>query len=234
MNADNEKILERVRALLAMAADTSSPNEASIAAGRARKLMDQHQISLADLKESNGFGFGRAGQSYRFMPKWKDILAVAVGTFNDCKVIRHHEYKAVNNSYSYHIVFQGYEADVAMATVLYDYLCGTIDRLCGVYIAELGTYKRYPAKLGDAYKKGASLELCTRLRDLSKERAAISMSTGTSLVVFKMAAVEGEFGKAEYVNRNLTTRYGQDVDAAKARGHRDGAQISIQQQLQEN
>ncbi len=58
MNEQNLEIIERVRKLLSMAVDTSSPHEAAIAASRARKLMDKHQIDLADLiDESTGFGF---------------------------------------------------------------------------------------------------------------------------------------------------------------------------------
>lgn len=57
MMPDIEKILETIRKLLRMAGDAGSPNEAAIAAGRARKLMDKYRVSLSDLKESNGFGF---------------------------------------------------------------------------------------------------------------------------------------------------------------------------------
>ena len=40
----DEKIIERIKKLLRLAEDNSSPNEAMIAAKRARSLMDQHQI----------------------------------------------------------------------------------------------------------------------------------------------------------------------------------------------
>lgn len=231
MNQGNEQILERIRTLLAMAADTSSPHEASIAAGRARKLMDQHQVELEDLKESNGFGFQKVDKEYRFMPQWKSILSVAIAELNDCTTVLAHTYKSSNRSYAYQIVYQGFEADVAVAVAMYDYLTQTVDRLCQRYIEPLG-YTRYPAKLGDAYKKGASLELCRRLREILAQRTAeVKMSSGTSLVVFKMAQVEAEFGKPRYKDTKLVSRAGMDVELAKYQGGEDAKRISLASQL---
>jgi hypothetical protein len=224
----DDKIIERVKALLAMAGDTSSPHEASIAAGRARKLMDAHQIELADLGDkSTGFGFRNVDKEYRFPPAWKDILCVAVAKYNDCKAIKTRKWKSTNNSYTFQLVFQGYESDVEVAIAMYDYLTTTVDRLCGRYISTLG-YDRYPAKIGDAYKKAASSELCKRLGDMSKEREAdVKMSDGRSLVLVKMRAVEAEFGVAKYSNVNLRSRSGNEVWAAKSKGREDARNIAI-------
>lgn len=233
MQEKDQKIIERVRQLLAMAADTSSPNEAAIAAGRARKLMDMHQITLDDLKdEDTGFGFRHVDKSYRFLPMWKDWLAVAIAQFNDCKCSKVHEWKKVNSSYSYRLLFQGFEVDVIIAASMYDYLTAAINRLCAAYIATLG-YDKYPAKIGDAYKKEASSAICSRLRTMQKEREQeVHQSTGTSLVVFKMAQVEAEFGKAEYVTKKLVTRKDAAVWAAQRRGREDGGKISLATQIE--
>lgn len=232
------KILDRVRQLLAMAADTSSPHEAAIAAGRARKLMDQHQIDLSDLKEASGFGFEHVTASYRFMPKWMDILAVGVARFNDCKAIRTHEWQKINASYSYRITFQGFESDVVVGKAMYDYLITTVERLCKAYLAPMG-YKRYPAKLGDAYKKAAASELCSRLSEMQKAREAEmliqhGLSAGRSLVVVKMAQVEAEFGEFKTRAVTLHSRAGDDVDAAKARGREDAKNIAINRMVTDN
>jgi hypothetical protein len=47
-NVDLEKIKDRIAKLLRMSQDASSPNEAAIAAGRARALMDKYQIEAFD------------------------------------------------------------------------------------------------------------------------------------------------------------------------------------------
>ena len=43
------KIRERIRKLLAMAGDASSPQEAAIAARRAKALLNEHNLSEADV-----------------------------------------------------------------------------------------------------------------------------------------------------------------------------------------
>lgn len=240
MNDANEKILERIRALLAMAADTSSPNEASIAAGRARKLMDAHQISLDDLKESNGFGFRDVDKEYRFIPNYRNWLAVAVANVNDCQCICTRKYKSTNASYTYQMVFRGYEADAQLAVHMYDYLTSAIDRLCAAYlrpVMQAEGIKRYPAKLGDAFKKAASHEVIHRLKALQEEREQLmitsqSATPGTALVIFKMAQVNAEFGGIKYsTTRSVRHHHGENVDSARNAGMQAGRNINLDRQI---
>lgn len=229
----NAKIIERVRQLLAMAADTSSPHEAAIAAGRARKLMDAHQIALEDLKdESTGFGYQKVDKAYRFMPAWKDILAVAIGKFNDCRTIKSHEWKVQGSkSYAYRLMFQGFEHDVAVAAAMYDYLTSTVDRLCAAYMKSLNLGQPL-TKISDAYKKEAARTLSFRLRMMQKKREEqVKTSSGTSLVLFKMAQVEAEFGKAEYKTKSLVTRKEAVVYQAQAKGRKDAEDINLNTQI---
>lgn len=233
--AADDKIIERVKALLAMAGDSSSPHEASIAAGRARKLMDQHQVQLSDLKDDGGFGFREIDKEYRYMPQYRNWLTVGVATYNDCKSIQTRKYKSANASYTYQIVFQGYENDVCCAEAMYDYLCDIIDRLCAAYIEPMG-YTRYPAKIGDAFKKAASMELCARLKQMTKERtqdvALLALETGTSLVLYKMAAVEAEFGKAAYVVKKTRSRLDDQTIHAGAAGRKAGASMNLHREME--
>jgi hypothetical protein len=233
MNNASEKIIERIRQLLAMAADVSSPHEASIAAGRARKLMDQHQIALEDIKdESTGFGYVKVDKAYRFMPKWKDILCVAIAKLNDCKSIKAHEYKVQGSkSYAYRLMFQGFETDVALAAHMYNYLIGTIERLCAAHMRSLNLGASL-TKVSDAYKKGAAVEMCARLRAILAARTAeVKTSTGSSLVVFKMAQVEAEFGAAKYTNTKLVTRKDALTLQAQAKGREDAKKIGLDTQI---
>lgn len=243
-----EQILTRIKQLLAMAADTSSPNEASIAASRARKLMDKHQVELNDLKEKTGFGFVEVDKPYRFMPNYREWLAVAVAKANDCKVIKTHVHGA--KSYAYQTVIQGYEADTIVAKMMYEYLTEAIDRLAQTYLTPIMArmaVPRYPAKLGDAFKKEAASAVCQRLRAFNEERKATlflaheahsqegkpTAPAGTSLVIFKMAEVEAHFGAAKYVTKKATVRRGSDVDAARAHGRKAGQELSLNRQVTE-
>jgi len=222
------KIIDRIRALLNMAGDAASPHEAAIAAGRARKLMDMHQVSLEDLGDkSTGFAVRAIDKEYRFLPKWKDMLCVAVAKFNDCKAVRTHKWKSINNSYSVQLAIQGYESDVEVGAAMYDYLSSTIDRLCSRYIVSLG-YDRYPAKIGDAYKRSAAITLANRLQAMSDERKAdIKLSDGRSLVLVKMAAVEAEFGEAKYTQIKARPIKDQATLDAVSQGREDARKIAI-------
>lgn len=230
----DDKILERIKALLAMAGDTASPHEASIAAGRARKLMDQHQVRIEDLKDDGGFGFRKIDKEYRYMPLYRNWLTLAVAQYNDCISIMTHTYNHEKRSYAYQVVFNGYENDVCCAEAMYEYLVDTIDRLCAAHIAPMG-YTRYPAKIGDAFKKAASSELCGRLRAMLKERTEsieLQTRTGTSLVLFKMAAVEAEFGKQRERVTSFKVRTEDVVNAARLAGAKAGASMQLHREVE--
>ncbi len=234
MNNADTKILERVRQLLAMAADTSSPHEAAIAAGRARKLMDKHQIDLADLKdESTGFGFQKIDKAYRYMPEYRMWLSVRVAQYNDCQAVKSIVTRVNgSNSYSYQIVFQGYETDVQLAAAMYAYLTDTIDRLCKVYMGRVSP-GYYSAKLGDAFKKEASRQVCERLRLMTAEREQLfHTAAGTALMVIKNAAVAAHFGGVRYVTKpTAKQRQGAEMDHARAAGREAGRSMPLQHEL---
>lgn len=231
----DDKIIERIKALLAMAGDTASPHEASIAAGRARKLMDAHQVTLADLKDDGGFGFREIDKEYRYMPLYRNWLTLAVAQYNDCISIMTRKYKSTNNSYTFQTVFKGYENDVMCAHAMYDYLADTIDRLCASHIEPMG-YTRYPAKIGDAFKKAASGEICARLRTMLKERTeSIELRTkgGTSLVLYKMAAVEAEFKtKQTTMVKSFKIRTEDLVVRAREAGRKAGQSMDLHRSVE--
>ena len=117
----DDKILERIRRLLAMAGDTSSPNEAAIAAGRARKLMDKHQVSDMDLKSMKDEDFGQARYPLK-RKQWHGVLAVAMAWLNDCNV------KTVEGKRGFSSMeFSGYLVDAVTAKELYLYLLAQAD-----------------------------------------------------------------------------------------------------------
>src|SRR5271165_781011 len=86
-NVDLEKIKDRVAKLLRMAADCASPNEAAIAAGRARALMDKYQIEAFDANNhvKDTFGVGVGSGYFKKLPTYMVALAVAVAKYNDCQ-----------------------------------------------------------------------------------------------------------------------------------------------------
>ncbi len=199
----NEKILNRVKKLLAMAADGSSPNEAAIAAKRARALMDKHQISQKDLVESDGFGEELAGKSRQSVPLWEQGLAIYVAELNDCRVT--YESECVGwRKYTKRFKFQGFESDVIIARYMFGILTENGNRLCKKFM------KTSPVggiTVTNTFKKNYSRALSERIKKIIKERKEqVVTSTGTSLVVQKTALVTKKFGAARYKKASSTDR----------------------------
>lgn len=236
----DEKILERIRRLFAMAKDSSSPNEAAIAARRAQKLVEEHNLDnvesiLGDLEDDDSLGeeritkFKVAANSKkvaREVPLWVNRLAVSVSRLFDCqvKIVSAAEQTGVYGSKA--IAFFGYKTDLTVCKWTFEFLLDQIRRFNRRARDEYGTGNR--AKLGD-YRDG----LITGIHEViaealkAKKEAAQANSTGTALIVVKQDAIAKKYGDFNYTSR--PTRLS-DHDAY-SRGIRDGRSINLSQPL---
>lgn len=204
---DLAKIKERIAKLLAMADDSSSPEEAAIAAGRARKLMDKHQLEAWECakKIEEPMAERKATRAYGAVPDYIGVFASIIGEFNDCQsvygsdiVTRHMDYKFRKSTVKgakllgKAIFFRGYETDVQMCCDMFDALMEAASKQCKSYLAPFG-FTRYPVKEGTAFKTMFVHAVGQRLREITIKRDQIT-STGTSLIVAKMNAVNAHFG----------------------------------------
>lgn len=248
-----DKIKERIAKLMAMAKDASSPNEAAIAAQRARALMDKYQLDEYDISEAapDVFDTQDVTRAFAAIPFHMDILSVAVALYNDCQcffLTRRMDYKmeskahqnaktgsGATKAYGKAVNFRGYKRDVELAKMMFDNLCQNIDALCKAYMKE--NYPgRYNVRIGGEYKAAAARALCAKFREMTKERESLTYSTGTALVVAKAAAVQAEFGEIKYINKSKSSSvadYESQVenDRARAAGYRDGQKIEIIKRL---
>lgn len=235
------KIKDRIAKLLAMAADSSSPNEAAIAATRARKLMDKHQLDLLDIEGSipEDFGVKDATRAYAAFPYHLDVLSCAVAKYNDvqsmfewAEVTYRQGGKGKNGSSAKtrgkKIIFKGYKSDIDLATDMYDFLTTSIDRLCKEYLKDKG-YVKYPVGVGKAFKVSATLEIANRLTAMTVERDRLtSSSDGRSLVISKKTAVDAYFGgSVEYIDKATKIADTADNYAASVAGRMAGKSIEI-------
>ena len=193
-NKPDAKILERIRALLAMGGDVSSEHEAAIALKRARTLMDKHQVTLADIEniDDDGFGSAEYETGSRQQKTWVSGLAIKIAKLNDCIVkIKKRTRRLDNIAY----VFSGFAEDSQVCDFMLVYLVDTCNRL----------YLRDKRKLGlsgisdkNDYLLGLVSGLGQRMEDMIAERKMTKASDGRSLVVVKKAMVEQEFGEGDY------------------------------------
>jgi len=204
----SDKILERIRKLLAMAGDTSSPNEATIAAGRARKLMDQYQVSEWDLKTDKDEDFGEAVQVQQ--QTWHGMLGIAMAWLNDCNCTT----EAVPGTSIRLMKFQGYLVDAVTAKELWLYLMGQ---------AEVQAKQVKGRK--EPFKQGFAAGVQKQVRDILAERNKLKMSDGTSLVVCKRNQVVERYGEMR------TSSARRPAGANFAAGFERGSQVSLNRQV---
>ena len=183
---NNEKIIDRIRKLLAMSKDTASPNEAAIAARRARKMMDDYQVSEMDLTSTKESDLGESiyETGITCVNKPLSILSVAVGKFNDCQV----RYERIGRFLN--IRFEGMLVDGVCAIELMKYLRDEMYRQSERNAKGRGNRH--------AYRLGFASGVADQVGKAMQEREQIKTSNGTALVACKQQLVRQHFGAVKY------------------------------------
>lgn len=220
---DLNKIKARIARLLAMAADSSSPHEAAIAARRARSMMDKYQIDMMQMSEHKAeeMEARASGQAYKYMPLWISTLSVRVAEYNDCQAVKDH---------SGRVVFQGYISDTRLADDMLQSLIKAITHQCRLYMVENGYAGSYNAKIGTAFKDGCSSAIRGRLCAMTVEREALTGTVGgnqVALVEVKKDAVSDHFGGVSYGSTKKKVSEEYEARRAIASGILKGQQMEI-------
>lgn len=182
------KVIERIRALLAMGGDTSSIHEAAIATKRANKMMAEHQVSLSDIQDLSGANLGcyQYDLNSNQQTTWISALALKIAKMNDC-IVSFASRASTESLISYE--FKGFEEDVAVCEFMMVYLVDTCHEL----------YERDSNKLRfngvtdkHDYLLGLSDRINERIQSIMNERAAAvcSQPSSNALVIDKSAIVE--------------------------------------------
>lgn len=197
-----DKIKDRIAKLLAMSKDTSSPNEAAIAMGRARALMDKHQLDEFEIsggKIKAEMGTIAATHFSRGMPTYMQTLSVAVAKYNDCHARYESGWMARDQrdidkpKRGNRIVFIGFKEDAQLAADMYNRLLEAVSRLCKAYM--VGRPRSTNVQL--SFKAGAVSTIIARLDAMVMERDS-AKATGHALMIVKRSAVDEHFGETRY------------------------------------
>jgi len=229
------KIKDRIAKLLRMAADSSSPNEAAIAASRARKLMDKYQLDSLDINDSydEDFESTPTGRFFSAIPQHLSVFSCSVAKYNDTQSF--YDYGTVDfkktdadrKKAGKRVNFRGYASDVALSIQMYTTLLEAVDRLCKEYLADKG-YAKYPVGVGGKFKMAAILEISDRLAAMTVERDRLTSSaTGTSLVLMKSIAVTEKFGDPGYKVKPVAAPKSREDQAAYMAGQKAGRSVEI-------
>lgn len=241
---DLDKIKDRVAKLLRMAKDASSPHEAAIAAGRARKLMDQYQLDEFDVgnRMVEEFAAEPGSRFFAAIPQYMSIFAVCVAMYNDCQArfesgeVTYKKKKGDPLQEGKRIVFMGYKSDVQLAILMFEQLNEVVNRLCKEWMNSQGLTS-YSVRIGGQFKLGAFGEIGYRLNAMTKKRDAITNESGSTgaLVVIKKAAVDEKFGAVNYGKSNARAVDYSDYMEVEARrtGRAKGAIVEIVKSVEE-
>ena len=221
----DRKLLDRVRKLLTLAADTSSPKEAAIAARRVAHLIEQHHLSQAEViqPESIGERIGQSGAdaTYRRVPRWYEMLAAPVARLFDCAV--RFLYRPPTGQGR--MVFLGLDDDAQVASWTLDYLTVQIKQLTQIYQAQ---HRDAHRRCVNDFRMGAAWSIRSMLAEelaLKEEaRAQQASPGGKSLMVRRRELVE-EFCQIEYTPLCYNQR---DSDAYQA-GCDAGRDVTLRQ-----
>lgn len=179
-----EKAIERARKLMSMAADSSSPNEAAIAARRARAIIDKYQIDMTDLKERSEFGERSAGGQRKRVPRWEQWLSIDIARLNDC---------IVDFDRRKQFIFKGFDEDAIVSRFMFTYITENCRRECKKYIEK----NSYGCR--GSFKTGYAIAVKEKIKEISEtRRQELAEGTGKSLIVIKKDLVNRRFGEAEY------------------------------------
>lgn len=239
---EKTKLKERIAKLLRMAKDATSPNEAAIAASRARALMDKHQIDEYDVSERESLlvlNERPASRFFKSMPMYMQFIATAVAKYNDCHGILQRGAVDYKKKAGYplmignRIMFRGFEDDTELATQMLVYLLDQIDALCKTFLTGKG-YTKYPYGIGSEFKMGCAQSVILRINKLIEDRSLTTFSDGTSLVVSKMAEVEKAFGKIDYAEKSAPVKEDPEAVAARIVGWSEGDKVKILKEIGED
>jgi len=178
---DRNKAIDRARKLMAMAADSSSPHEAAIAAKRARSVMDQHQLTAGDLAEQSEFGEYASGKPRKKHPLWEQTLAINVAKLNDC---------IVTYTSRGEFLFKGFADDARLCEFMFAYLVANGLKLSRAHMKVTRDGNPHDFKMGYAR---ALREKITGM--IEERRKLVIPETGQALMVVKTAIVSAEYGK---------------------------------------
>ena len=215
------KIRERIRKLLAMAGHASSPHEAAIAARRAKALLNEHNLSEADVITGgmtlDDFQTRDVGEAMGRFPKWISILAPAIATYTGTSAVFHPVDLGPKYARRRHIRYRGHVDDLMWAEYLHVYLVRTVGNM-----AQAAGLKGLGPR--NSFKYGMAQSIGKKLREMAaqEEEWFCQNSDSKALVLAdkKDAMIRQKFGETRY-SRRATCLFDSDAQACGQDAGRD-------------
>ena len=212
---NREKLLERVKNLLAMAKHSASnEHEAATALRRAESLMRKHSIEIAELEAKtlshDDLICAETNESRNCTWVW--VLAWAASDLTS----------TLPGKNSGYLSFYGTKEDTQVAKLMFDYLIAVTERLAQKFD---GTRKER-----NSFKLGIVFAIQQKVKDIKRERdqqIRTASTPGTDLVFIKDNLIKEQYG-LQY-NKAKSVKVGSA--SAFDEGQRQGSNVSLNSQI---
>lgn len=227
--AIDDKLIERMRKLLALATNNDNEHQATAAMAKLQEMLEAHNLDMAILGKS-GKGAQRSdtkktGGLYGWQRKlWKEVAELNFCYYFSIKGL------AKGSVYEHRLV--GSHANVVSTELMATYLQQTVERIAQQWAKDTG-YKSVFVREAIAYREGMADRIAARLSDrrykikeearreqeARKEAERAKMpTTGTELTILDVISTEADFNN-DYLNgyeMGTTARNRKDWEARSA------------------
>lgn len=216
-----ERVIEKVRKLLALSS-SSNEHEAALAAAHAQRLLAEHNLSMSELEVREEGAGEVVVQVARTVPKWLSSLFATVANGFDCFPI------VTTTAACSRLRFIGVGEDPAVASCTLQFLMKELRRLATVYVrsTEAG-HGRLSATDRQRVRNSYLLGGVQGVRQALATQKAQTPTTSTALVPVKDALIrqyrEEQVGQV----RMQRTRRSTVLSAAFQQGRTDGAALQM-------
>lgn len=230
---DKDKVLSRIRKMLALANDgAASEGERDNALRMIHNTLAKYNLSLTEAEETGQVGEARAkvGDESILPHNWARTVASAIAHLYFC------EYFYTTYHLPHKIVhyFIGRESNTVTAREMAQYVVRSIQREAGKRKRELGVNGPWER----SFCNGASHHIyhrCNELRRAAEATEVPKASTGTSLVLVAVYASEELANKALISDLKLKKGRSNEITnhAAGAAGYQFGGTVSLNRQVKD-
>jgi len=206
----SDKILNKIRKMLAMSKGQANEHEAAVAAAMAEKWMRKYGLEHEDVLiqeiKQDGAVDETYGVSYAKVPSWMNSLSVYVGRLFETEVRFTSEFVFIENRHQKRKFFKFYgtAVDVQVSIWTFTFLIEEFERLAEKHLKEYREshpdIKVHGRRIKESFKYGAMKAVADKVTEIvdvrNKER--MEASTSTALVVVKKQLIEEKYGKFSY------------------------------------
>lgn len=214
--SEKEKIIDKVRKLLALST-SSNEHEAALAASHAQRLLAEHNLAMSDLEvKEAGADASDLDLKRKTVDKWLRSLFGSVAAAFDCSAI------SISNSTTTRLRFIGCGEDPQVAMYTMQYLVKEIERLAKQFV------KGLPPHTNKAmHRKSFLLGAVNGVRAQLAQQKKATPTTSTALVPVKQHLIKQFVAENHGEARTVKTRRSSVYSDSYAKGKAAGAELSI-------